>query len=288
VIAAFDKKAVFSRLLKTKIKKTSVSNELLGKMEVEFADNPSTPSTRELAYLEKLLSNLEDKAGKKTILLLIDEVQHLSTSSHFSPLAHTLRTILDKRQGRVKSIFTGSSRHYMNILFNKSQSPFYHFVEAVPFPDLDEKFISFLREKLSSNHQIEVPIRPLLRAFSQMDQSPYWMMKLISHMITSKVSIGEAQEYVLQLMEATEDFGSVANKIKPIDRIVFLALCEGMNPFSRELMAKISHETNVKGVQSNIQRAIQRLSEANLISQIHKGEYNIEKPGMKRYLERLK
>jgi len=287
-IAALDKKAVFSRLLKTKIKKTTVSNELLGKMEVEFADNPSTPSSKELAYLEKLLTSLEDKAGKKTILLLIDEVQHLSTSNHFDPLAHTLRTMLDKRQGRVKSIFTGSSRHYMNLLFNESQSPFYHFVESVPFPDLDEKFIDFLRTKLASDHQIAVSLQPLNRAFSHLDKSPYWMMKLIAHMITFKAPVEEAQEYVLELMEAAEGFEVIAKKMKPIDRIVFLALSESVNPFSRELMGKIDQETDVKGVQSNIQRAIQRLSEANLISQIHKGEYNIEKPGMRRYLERLK
>jgi len=113
-IATLEKKAAFSRLLKTKIKKTTVSNELLGKMEVEFADNPSKPTSKELIYLEQLLSTLEKKAGKKTILLLVDEVQHLATSSQFDPLAHTLRTMLDKRQGRVKSIFTGSSRHYIN------------------------------------------------------------------------------------------------------------------------------------------------------------------------------
>ena len=76
-IAALDKKATFSRLLKAKIKKTTVSNELLGKMEVEFADNPSKPTSKELAYLDQLLSMLVEKAGKKTVLLLIDEVQHL-------------------------------------------------------------------------------------------------------------------------------------------------------------------------------------------------------------------
>ncbi len=163
-IATLEKKAAFNRLLNTKIKKTTVSNELLGKMEVEFADNPNKPTSKELAYLDQLLGTLEEKAGKKTILLLIDEVQHLSTSRQFDPLAHTLRTMLDKRQGRVKSIFTGSSRHYMNLLFNESQSPFYHFVETVPFPDLDVKFIEFLRDKLANDHQIAVPIQPLRRA----------------------------------------------------------------------------------------------------------------------------
>ena len=279
-----DKKRSLSRLLQSKIKKTTVSNELLGKMEIEFADNPTKPTNKELAYLDQLLSSLVEKAGRRTVLLLIDEVQHLSTSSSFDPLAHTLRTMLDKRQGKVKSIFTGSSRHYMNLLFNESQSPFYHFVESVPFPDLENGFIEFLREKLAKSHDVAVAVKPLIKAFSNMDQSPYWMMKLILHLVTFKTSVEKAQEYVLQLMEATEGFELLAKKMKPIDRIVFLALCDNANPFSRELMARIDEETDVKGVQSNIQRAIKRLSEANLISQLYKGEYYIEKPGLKRYL----
>jgi hypothetical protein len=81
---------------------------------------------------EKLLAELEDKAGKKRLLLMIDEVQHLSTSRSFDPLTHALRTMLDKRQGRVKSIFTGSSRHYMNLLLNESQSPFITLLTRCP------------------------------------------------------------------------------------------------------------------------------------------------------------
>ena len=283
-IASTDKRVSLNRLMKAKIKKTTLTNELLGKMEVEFADNPNKPTSKDLALLEKLLTELEKKAGKKTILLLIDEVQHLSTSRIFNPLTHTLRTMLDKRQGRVKSIFTGSSRHYMNLLFNESQSPFYHFVESAPFPDLDEGFIEFLRAKLASEYQITVPLRPLKTAFSHYDQSPYWMMKMISHMITFKSGVNESQDYILQLMEDAERFDAISKKMKPIDKIVFLELCEGGNPFSKDLMVRIDKETNVKGVQSNIQRAIHRLSEANLISQINKGAYYIEKPGLKRYL----
>ena len=284
-IAALEKKATISRILQAKIRKKTISNELLGKMEVEFADNPSKPSSKELTYLDQLSSTLEKKAGKKTIVLLIDEVQYLATSNEFDPLAHALRTMLDKRQGRVKSIFTGSSRHYMDLLFNESKSPFYHFVDWAPFPDLDEKFIVFLRDKLAKDHNIAVPVQPLLRAFSELDKSPYWMMKQISHMITDQASVSESLEHVHQLMEATEGFEGISKRMKPIDKLVFLALCAGINPFSKELMAKIGSETEVKGVPSNVQRAIKRLSEANLISQSTKSVYNIEKPGLKRYLE---
>lgn len=283
-IEAIDNRSRLTRLLHAKIRKTTVSNELLGKMEVEFADNPSKPSSKELTTLERLLSALEKKAGNKSVLLLIDEVQHLSTSSAFDPLTHTLRSMLDKRQGRVKTIFTGSSRHYMNLLFNESQSPFYHFSEPVPFPDLDDKFIEFLRAKLAKEHGITVALQPLNKAFGHLDHSPYWMMKMIANMVTFKNGVDAAQHHILQIMEAAEGFEVIAKRMKPIDRIVFLALCDRKNPFSKALMAQIDRETTNKGIPPNIQRSIQRLSEANLISQIHKGEYYIEKPGLKRYL----
>jgi hypothetical protein len=284
-IASIDKRAPLSRLLKAKIRRASVSNEILGSMEIEFADQPTSASSQELTYLEQLLTRLEAKAGRKSILLLIDEVQHLSTSSQFDALAHALRTMLDKRQGRVKSIFTGSSRHYMNLLFNEAQSPFYHFVELLPFPELPDEFVDFLRDKLASGYNIAVPVQPLRKAFDQLDRSPYWMMKLVSHLITYKKNAAESLDFVLQLMEAAEGLQATAKNMKAIDRVVFLGLCEGLTPFSREMLARIDEQTEVKGIAPNVQRAISRLSEANLISQIQKGHYIIEKRGLRRYLE---
>lgn len=280
------KRSAFSRLLNAKIKKTTIHNELLGKMEVEFADNPTKTNNKDLAYIDRLLKELENKAGKKTILLLIDEVQHLATSKIFDPLSYSLRTVLDKRQGKIKAIFTGSSRHYMNLLLNESQSPFYQYVETVPFPELDKRFINFLRKKMTDDHGMTVALQPLNKAFRNLDYSPYWMMKLVASMVTFKMGVKAAQDHILDLMEAAEGFEAVAKGLKPIDRIVFMTLCDGKNPFSRDLLARIDKETNVKGVPPNIQRSIQRLSEANLVSQIQKGKYYIEKPGLKHYLSK--
>jgi len=68
--------------------------------------------------LDSLLSQIEQSLGKKKkAMLLVDEIQHLATSKKFSSLTHALRTMIDKRQGNVKAIFTGSSRHYMNNFF---------------------------------------------------------------------------------------------------------------------------------------------------------------------------
>ncbi len=283
---ALDKKIPFSRLLNTKIKKASLGNELIGKVEVELADKPKKPANKDLLYIDQLLTKLQRKAKNKTVLLIIDEVQHLATSSHFDALTYALRTMLDKRQGDIKSIFTGSSRHYMNLLFNETRSPFYNFVELVPFPELDNDFLSFLANNLAERYQISVSKNKLHKAFSALDYSPYWMMKVISHIITFDDSLNGSLEYVLQLIEAAEDFQQIIKKLKPIDKIVYLALSEGKSPFAKTLLKKIELETSVKGIYPNVQRSLQRLIGKSLVSQIAKGEYKIEKPGLKRYLER--
>ncbi|MCZ6803428.1 MAG: hypothetical protein O7D86_05725 [Proteobacteria bacterium] len=283
-IDALDNCLSVSRLLKAKIKKATLSNELLGKMEVEFADRPTKATSKELTILDKLLTALQRKAGKKTVLLLVDEVQHLATSKVFEPLTHSLRTMLDKRQGAVKTIFTGSARHYMELLFNASQSPFYHFVETVPFPDLDAGFIAFLCDKLDKEYDISLSQKALTRAFDNVDRSPYWMMKLISHLVTFVPDIKVSEEYVLELLDATEDFDNIAKRMKPIDKIIYLALSDDKNPFTTELLSKIDRETSIKGISPNVQRSIKRLIEQHLVSQVGRGEYYIEKPGLKRYL----
>jgi 2-hydroxy-3-keto-5-methylthiopentenyl-1-phosphate phosphatase len=286
-LEALDKKISFSRLLSTKIKKTSLGNELIGKVEVEFADNPEKPDNKNLILLDQLLTKLQKKAKNKTVLLLIDEIQHLATSHHFDSLTHALRTMLDKRLGKVKAIFTGSSRHYMNLLFNESQSPFYHFVETVPFPDLSDEFIKFLSENLHKRHHKSLSKEELQRTFAAVDQSPYWMMKVISYMITFEETLNSSLDYVMQLIEAAEGFEQIAKKLKPIDKIVFLALSSGHSPFSKELLQKIDRETSVKGVYPNVQRSLKRLKEQHLVTQISKGEYEIEKPGFKEYLTKI-
>ena len=283
-IAGLDRKGFISRLLQAKIQKATLSNELLGRMEVEFASHPQTASSHELTYLDQLLTTLTEKAGDKTVLLLIDEVQHLSTSPSFDGLTHALRTLLDKRQGQVKSIFTGSSRHYMNLLFNESQSPFYHFSHPLPFPDLDHEFLEFLRDRLANEHHLNVTVAELSHAFKQLDYSPYWMMKLIARLLIARRGVKEALDYARHLIEAAEDYEGTARQMKPADRLVFLALCQGDNPFSATLLKKIEQETSVKGVASNVQRSLQRLQDQHLISQVKKGEYLVEKPGLARYL----
>lgn len=283
-IATIHKKKAFNNLLQADIRKTTLSNELLGKMEIEFSSQPVKATPTDLTLLEQRLEALEKKAKKKTILLMVDEVQHLATSELFSALAHSLRTVLDKRQGRVKAIFTGSSRHYMDLLFNSASSAFYHFVDRAPFPPLEAGYINFLHEKLAKEHNVLVSAKALQSVFANFDHSPYWMMKLVSHLITYRTTLPEAESQTIGLLETSEGLDKLAKQLKPIDKIVFCAIANHIAPYSKPVLEQIGEETHLKGSQSNVQRSISRLCTLQIISAQGRGLYHVEKPGLKRYL----
>jgi len=284
-VRSISNKSVLKRLFDAKIKKATVSNELLGKMDIEFSGAPQKAQPDDLMLLDRLIGELVSLAKNKTVLLLVDEIQHLSTSPSFDPLAHALRTSLDKRQGAVKTVFTGSSRHYMNLLFNESKSPFYHFVDQVPFPDLEIEFIDFLRKRLHEEYSLSFAISSLQQAFEDFDRSPYWMMKMISYLVTFENRLKNAVDYTMVVMEASEGFTELANSMKPIDILVFAALCENQSPFSEEILKKVANETELKGIASNVQRSLNRLKNSNIISQTVSRTYHVEKPGLRKFLE---
>ncbi|MFT7186600.1 MAG: hypothetical protein ACI84K_002003 [Pseudohongiellaceae bacterium] len=284
-VRSISNQSVLKRLFDAKIKKATVSNELLGKMDVEFSSAPQKAPPDDLMLLDRLIGELVSLAKNKTVLLMVDEIQHLSTSASFDPLAHALRTSLDKRQGRVKTVFTGSSRHYMNLLLNESKSPFYHFVDQVPFADLEAGFINFLRKKLHNEYSLSFAISALHQAFEDFDHSPYWMMKMISYLVTFENRLKEAVSYTMILMEASEGFSELAKTMKSIDIIVYKALCENKSPFSEDILSRVANETELKGIASNVQRSINRLKNSNIISQTVSRSYRVEKPGLRKFLE---
>lgn len=125
------------KLMDAAVKKVRVDSSFGVGAEVEFADAPTAPSKSELADVQRLLKSLaEQRPGK--VLLLLDEVQHLTTHARFEPLQYALRTALDTLRGQINVVFTGSSRLGMRRMFGDNKAPFYHFAEQLPFPDLEK------------------------------------------------------------------------------------------------------------------------------------------------------
>lgn len=283
-LESHSKRGAIVSLLSAKIRKTTISNDMLGKMELEFADDPKPATSEELIRIDVLLTQLEKAVGKKKILLLLDEAQHLATASQFEALTFALRTALDKRQGRVKGIFTGSSRHYMDLLFNKSASPMYNFVETIRFPELGTPFINWIANKTKNEFGVDVPTEQLAATFDRLDKSPFWMLRTVHRLLTIDPDLETAEAMVQELLIEAEGLPKIAEKMNQVDKIVFLSIVSGNSPYSEETLKSIEELTTNKPTTSTVQKALGRLKSANLISQAGRGDFLAEKPGLAAYL----
>jgi predicted transcriptional regulator len=111
------------------------------------------------------------------------------------------------------------------------------------------------------------------------------MIKMIFYLVTFENRLEEAVDYTMIVMEASKGFLELAKTMKPIDSIVYKALCENKSPFTEEMLKKVESGTDLKGIASNVQRSINRLKNLNMISQAVSRSYRIEKPGLRKFLE---
>jgi hypothetical protein len=130
----------FRSLFKNKSIEGSLKSEF-GTSKLMLAGNPVKASDEELDAMTRLVTQIGDKS-KKPVIIIIDEIQHLLTATKFWPIASTLRTIFDKQNGAIKTIFTGSSQAHMRLLTKDKQSQFYNFSTNIEFPDLGDDFVS--------------------------------------------------------------------------------------------------------------------------------------------------
>ena len=118
----------------------------------------------------------------------------------------------------------------------------------MPFPDLDAGFLSFIAKKIQPLCNKDYPLAQLQDAFNDLDGSPYWMMKAVSYMIAHEADLGTALTYIQEVIEAAEDFEGINLQMKPIDKIVFMALSQKESPFAQSVLDEIEQQTDVKGI----------------------------------------
>ena len=223
-------------------------------------------------------------AKKKKLLLMIDEIQHIATNSAFTPLAATLRTAIDKNTDTVHCIFTGSSRHGMSLLFNKSSAALHNFAKEGIFPDLGEDFLQFIGNKLRKEYRISITKQELQTAFVKLDKSPFWFMHAIHDLVLREEnSISNSVDYTLSVIAKAEDYSGTLKRMKPLDEEVYLMLADGVQIYTEDTIKKLRKKFRKNISTSLIQKSIERLTKLHLISTTERGTYLIEKPGFTNY-----
>lgn len=263
------------------LKKTSLEINAgpIGKVKAEAEFNAKSASSQ--AALQSLpeLVDAVIAASKGKVLIALDEIQHLA-KPEFQELVAALRTTLDVRKKSVKTVFTGSSRNRLQMMFSQIKAPLFQFSQTTDFPDLDGRFVGFIMESFRQATGREVPIDEANRAFAALSCTPGLFHDAVERlmkmggtdiMTISKQVLAESRDasgYVQRLME-----------MRPLDREVMRAVIGRQPLYTEETRRMLALAVGIEEeplTTRQVQIAVERLVTEQIIYQAGRGVYEIE------------
>lgn len=252
-------------------------------LKLKPRNNDSIEESDILAIIE-ILKKMAKKRTKT--LLLLDEVQHLANEKHASLVA-TLRTAFDEYRGKIKVVYTGSSRDGLQRMFRDRKAPMFHAAQQVDFPHLDSNFVAFMLNAFEQASKRKVSLPKSTRIFKEMSNNPALFHNLLKHMLIKGIwDIQIGYKNFLSLMDIDADYQVIIDSCKPIDRAVLLYLSkndeDGIYSDSSKLFVSeyVGADISVKALQN----AINRLREKQLIYSPTRGLWVLEDDGFKRWI----
>ncbi len=246
--------------------------------EVDLSALQSSPSPNLLLYLDDLFGRVSRK--RRPTILLMDEVQELARSRDNAPLVAALRTSLDKRTERIRTIFTGSSREGLAAMFSARQAPFFHFATPIELPPLGEAFVDHMITTFSSVSRRTPKRGDLIRAFEQLHGNPYFYRLLIDVLLHSPDLVLEAAIATVRDRIAVDlGYANAWLSLPPLHRGVVQALSSGRkHPYSeafrRAVGAYAGEEPPTPG---KVQAALKRLQRSGQVD-THTGDWTLVDP----------
>lgn len=229
------------------------------------------------------------RLGKGRAILIIDEVQHLSTRSQFEGLTATLRSLLQSAPGEIFALFTGSSRDGLAKMFRRTKAPFYQFSSEVPFPDLGMDFAIHLGLAYQ-----EVTGRPwdVGEAFSRYvarGLMPLYLRELYKLCLTQNIGVIEADSIAWASMIDEGQFEALVNDMPVLDQAVLIGILNGQSLFSAEYRESLANELPNNQIPSTqqVQVALNRLKRRDLVANLDHGSWGIEDAALESYLRRF-
>ncbi|GGO76730.1 hypothetical protein GCM10011348_04630 [Marinobacterium nitratireducens] len=279
-----DRKRIKS-VLASEVKKLEVGNSLIGKMGFEFNSPLPIIAPGVLTHVGQLLSQLVETPNCRP-LLVIDEIQHLAESPAFHPLQGTLRTAFDLHGHKLPVVYAGSSRNGMQAMFADDKMPFYNSAYMVEFPAMGEELVRHCCDILRTRFELHYDVREITDVFTrQFDNSPFWLSKLIQHLVMNQCSVREAADLVQDQLVLDGGFEQLVQKLNATDRAVLTLIRERCNRLYAEDTLKLIKERFGLSVKvSGITASLKKLKRQRLISQMGRSDYLIENAGFVEYL----
>jgi uncharacterized protein len=250
-----------------------------------------TPDKPHLAIIEALKLVQEARKRKRRVLLLIDEAQHLATSSAFDSTTKSLRTAIEglraTQPGSIKALFTGSSRTDLVALLEDKNAAFYQGFDRQELPDLERSYTDFVADQLARLGKVRVGRDSLWDTFCELQKSPYFMQELIRELMLKRAkTLKEARERILENIRANPEISARWMALNVLEKAVFLRIEGEDSLYSSDVMKALAREVGKKEVTSGqVQNVIRRLTKKGCIGATRRrGEYRIEDSELKTWL----
>lgn len=224
-------------------------------------------------------------------LLLLDEVQVLSRDPQNRDFIAALRTALDVNKDTVKVIFTGSSQEGLRRMFSKSDAPFFHFGQNLPFPEFEQDFIDHLATIFNKTTCRKIDAKKLWPIFVDMGKVPQLIRSLVERLVLHPdLTLQQTKQQLLQGIAEDREYASIWEKISVLERLILKAIVMREKAlFSETKRAKLAKQMGVDLLPtSTLQSTVRSLQRKNIIgSSPERGIYYIDDPSFKSWIKHI-
>lgn len=271
------------------LKKTSLELDIgtASKIKAEAEFNSRDPDNQ--AALQSLpgLLDVVVSLSKGKVLFALDEIQHLA-KPEFEELVAALRTALDLRKKTVKTVFTGSSRNRLQLMFSQIRAPLFQFSQTTDFPDLDEQFVEFIMEAFFHATGRQVDLGEANAAFACLGQTPGLFQDAVERLM--KLGGVDIMQVARQVLTESRDASGYIQRLlqmRPLDREVIRAVIESVPLYTEETRLRLARSIGIEDeplTARQVQIAIDRLLAEQIIFPAERGVYEIEDQQLAQWL----
>ncbi len=218
-----------------------------------------------LVHLDDLLERVSGRSRAR--ILLLDEVQELARSGGNAPLVAALRTGLDRRSDRLRTIFTGSSRDGLAAMFSARRAPFFHFAAPIDLPALGEAFVDHMLETFQVVSSRTLARPGMLSAFERLHANPHFFRVLLDTLLHDpQLDVETALQRVLDRIAVDLSYPTTWLALTRVQRATARALAGGAaRPFGQAFRQRVGDAIGESAPSpGRVQAALRRLERLGL------------------------
>ena len=245
---------------------------------IELGEAPARrqlPAQAELR-LDALIGRLAS-ATRKSILLMLDEIQALGELARGEATIATLRAVLQRNRRRVFAVFTGSSQESLSAMMSAAGGPMYQFAQLLDFPVLGEEYLNLLAGHFSRIHKNKgIDVAELSRVFERVGHKPALMKDLVKSMSAEGTTdVNLALKRMMADDRQVAGWRGLLTSVQPFERALLVLVAQGKPPMAGETLAQLHRIKGFKPTISRIRAALDKLKRAGVMTRT-RGSYRIE------------